>query len=368
MKMNIEVMIYIYGAICTSMIIFNIIHNMHLKHSEPRMKRRCKKIKKRVDEQLERIKNNQKIQEEHLDFLRRKLIGINNLIAFSRVLDETFEKHPELEEEYLHQLQSVILYLSIQYQKKEDMQCGYFTYFLSRYIAKRQMPIDSLQDILLEYVKKKNLYCRLNALKALYHFANTDHIVEAIKIQDDGMVFVHEKIITEGLLSYKGNHDKLILKLLEQFDLFSVHTQLAILNYIRFQSGNYKKEMYAIMENRKAEKELRLAAIRYFGKYHYEPALEILLSFVQDKDAKMWEFTTVANSSLAIYQGEGVVNVLKEALHSENWYIRYSAAQSLEQHQVDYSDLIDIVAGNDRYAREMMTYRLESRKLHKQGA
>ena len=59
------------------------------------------------------------------------------------------------------------------------------------------------------------------------------------------------------------------------------------------------------------------------------------------------------------------MEALKRALHSGNWYVRYAASASLEALDVRYEDMIDIVAGNDRYAREMMTYRLESRRIQK---
>ena len=36
---------------------------------------------------------------------------------------------------------------------------------------------------------------------------------------------------------------------------------------------------------------------------------------------------------------------------------------SLEHLHVSYGDVVDITAGSDRYAREMLMYRLESRKL-----
>ena len=39
--MKVEFMIYIYGAVCASMIVFNIIYNLLLKGSESRMQNRC---------------------------------------------------------------------------------------------------------------------------------------------------------------------------------------------------------------------------------------------------------------------------------------------------------------------------------------
>lgn len=363
--MKIEVMIYIYGAVCVSMIIFNIVYNLLLKRDEQRVKYRSKSLEDKIQIQLERIEKNLKVQEEHLDYLRHTLKRVNNLICFDHALDDILKKQPEIGEKYLHQIQSVILYLAILYKNKEPMQAGYFSYFLSCYCVNRQMPIDSLQEVILEYVKEENFYCKVNGLNALYHFAGVDKIVKAIKIIDDGKIFIHEKIITEGLLSYEGDQKQLMASLWEEKDKFTTHMQLAILNYIRFQSGDYKEKMFTIMQDKKQDKELRLSAIRYFGKYKYETALEPLLAFVVDKDPSHWEFATVAASALSRYSGECVIDALKEALHSGNWYIRYSAAESLEMHNVEYSDLIDVVRGNDRYAREMMTYRLEARSLQK---
>lgn len=39
--MKVEFMIYIYGAVCASMIVFNIVYNLLLKGSKSRMQKRC---------------------------------------------------------------------------------------------------------------------------------------------------------------------------------------------------------------------------------------------------------------------------------------------------------------------------------------
>lgn len=365
--MKVEVMIYIYGAVCVCMIAFNIVYNLFLRGSTPRMERRCRKIGNSMEAQLAEIRAGRPVEEAYMDDLRRRLGRVANLMAFHRVLQENLSREPAVCREYMRQTRPVILYLAFVYRQKEYTQAGYFAYVLSCYTAERQMAMDSLQDVLLDYVKKPNLYCRFNALKALYHFASPEHIVEALLLQDDGGVFFHEKLITEGLLSYVGDHEQLIAMLWEKFPSYTVHTQHAILNYIRFRSGNYKSEMYTILEDPAADKELRLAAVRYFGKYPHEPARAWLLKFVEDKDPTHWEYATVAASALPAYPDSEAIYVLKEALHSGNWYVRSAAAQSLEQMHVDYTDVMDIAAGSDRYAREMMLYRLESRKLQEMG-
>ena len=365
--MRAEVILYIYGAVCVSMIIFNIAYNIILSRSEPRMERRYNNLKARVYIQLRSVREENKISDSHLEYLRKKLPRVKNLIAFDRVLDELLENDPVIGEEYFRRIHSVVLYLAAVYQDMDNMQSSYFAYFLSKHASVKRMPFDSLQDLLLDYMKKDNLYCRFNTLKAMYHFSDADHIVKAIGIQDDGRIFIHEKLLTEGLLTFTGDHHELIEKLWDSFSSYSVHTRLAVMNYIRFKTGDYRREMFDIMNDGQQDKELRISAIRYFGKYIYAPALEPLMAFASDKDPDKWETANVAVSSLARYDDPRVIDILKDALHSRNWYVRYSAAQSLEAHAVTYSDLIDVVAGNDRFAREMMTYRLESRRLQRLG-
>lgn len=349
------------------MIVFNVIYNLMLRHSEPRLKKRCQKIEAKIKLQFERIQSGSSVDDRHLNYLRHTLRHVNNLMAFDRVVKPLVEgEHNEIGKQYLSQIQPVILYLATLYQKRENVQAAYYSYLLSQYTVQKAMQNDTLQDILLDYVRKENLYCRVNGLQALYAFGNAEHILEALQILDDGKVFMHEKILTEGLLSFSGDHKELIDLLWAKLDLFSEHTQLAILNYIRLKSGAYKEDMFAILQDPSRGKELQLAAIRYFGKYEYEPALNPLLRLAADENPLRWEYTTVSVSSLSLYPGEQVIDVLKRALHHPNWYVRYAASVSLEAHHVDSTSLIDIVAGHDRYAREMMMYRLETRKLQKE--
>ena len=364
--MGIEYMLYFYGAVCLSMIMFNVAYAVFLRRSEPRMKRRTQALSLLTDRQLKRLELGKPVEERYLRYLQRKLRHVKNLIAFDHVLRALSSRYsvPGVQS-YFAQLQPCILSLSLVYRKRENTQAAYFTYFLSRYMIHKHMPLQSLQEVLLEYMAKDNLYCQVNALQALYTFGSAEYILNALKIQDRGSVFLHEKILTEGLLSFTGDHDCLIELLWQELHSFSPRTQLAILNYIRFRTGSYAEEMFALMEDSKQDKEVRLAAIRYFGRYHYQPALEPLLAFAQNEDPVQWEYATVSVFSLSRYEGHQVIEALKKALHSSNWYVRYAAAVSLESQHVNYEDLIDIVAGNDRYAREMMTYRLESRRLQK---
>lgn len=365
--MKIEVMIYAYGAICISMIFFNIAYNIALKGSEPRLKKRCFKLRILVDEHIIILKRDGDINQNYLEPLQNKLQKINELIAFDRVLDELLAEDEDIAKKYIGQLEPLLLRLAGYYIKKEDMQVGYYSYFLTKHIRTDYMSTDSIREILLSYVRKENLYCRVNALSALYAIGNPYSVLEALKIQDDNKVFLHEKILTEGLLTYTGDSKVLSRMLWENFETFSVHTQLAIMNYIRFHTDGFEEGMFNIMLDERRDKELRLSAIRYFGRYAYRPALPVLIEFSESKNPDMWEYATVSAGSLYRYSDidviDDVIKALKNALYSSNWHVRYAASQSLESFNLTYDELIDLLAGKDRYVREMVNYRLEHRRI-----
>lgn len=366
--MGSEVLLYGYGAVCICMLVFNIIYNLSLKGKDHRLAHRSEKLASGIETQLEHLRNGQEIPSGYIHYLVRRLSRINYLIAFDRVLGEYQEQEEEdpVVIQYQKMLQPVILQLATVYQNRDNMQAAYFAYFLSRHKMNRYMSMDAVQDILMEYMKKSSFYCRLNALQALYEFGHPEYIVKAIEILDRSGDFFHEKVLTDGLLTYTGSHDQLIRLFRERFDRFTDRIKLAILNYVRFQSGNYCEWMYDLMTDERENKELRLSAIRYFGRYVFEPARKVLLEFASDKDPVHWEYEAVSITSLAAYDGEDVLETLKNAMHSSNWYVRKNAAECLKHHGVDYSDMLEVMSGSDRYAREMMMYQLEMHRLKRE--
>lgn len=362
--MGSEVLLYGYGCVCVSMLVFNIIYNITLKRKDSRLKHKSGCFAEKIEAQLCRIRENKDVDPGHITYLERKLSRIFNLIAFDKVLEEKMSETKDgVLGEYYQQLQPAILRLAFIYQKRENMQAAYFAHFLSRHRPKDGMLLEALQHILVDYMKKDSLYCKVNALQALYNFGNGERIADAVILLDRQGAFLHEKILTDGLLTFSGDHEHLISLLWRQFSGLSCKTQLSVLNYIRFKSANYCEKMLAIMKDPAADKELRLSAARYLGKYPYDPAKDQLMKFAADTDPKNWEYAAVSISSLAQYRGEDVIQVLSAGIHSSNWYVRSNAAASLEAHHLQYSDLIYILGGNDRYAREMMMYQLEHRNV-----
>lgn len=182
----------------------------------------------------------------------------------------------------------------------------------------------------------------------------------------DGPV-LHEKVVVETLMTFAGDQEALIGQIWSRFEEFPLSLQRALLDFIRFKSGSHCPRMLSLLMDSSRDKELRFAAIRYVGRYPYEPARQALLDFVADGDPLRWEYAAISASSLAWYPGQEVVDALSRAMHSGNWYVRYNAAASLEAHGLSDEEMAR-AAGKDRYAREMLAYRLEVRQRMEEAA
>ncbi len=356
-----QILIYGYGLVCLSMLVYNLVYSLYLRADTLRLERRVRNIDRRVAVQLDALRAGREVSRRHLDAMARRLRRVRNLLAFDRYLDTQIAREPAFQA-YLRRLQPVLLYLATVYRRREVTRSAYFCHFLARHQLQRHMQMDQIQQVLLTYLDRDNLYCRVNALKALCAFGSADTVVQALERLEKGGAQLHEKVVTETLLSYTGDRTALMDRVWKRLERFSAAMQRALLDYIRFCSGAYQREMLDILRDEGRDKELRLTAIRYVGRYPYGPAREPLLGLVEDGNPLRWEFAAIAASALAGYGGEAVTAALAEAMHSPNWYVRYNAAASLEARGLAYEDLLAI-AGGDRYAQEMLTYRLESRRL-----
>lgn len=105
--------------------------------------------------------------------------------------------------------------------------------------------------------------------------------------------------------------------------------------------------------------QLRYAAIRYLGKYPFSKAYEVLCGFAEENSEQKWEYAAIASTALGSYPCENTVHILKKNLYSRNWYVRLNSAASLKNLGITYSELSDIIDGNDRYASEIIKYCLQ---------
>lgn len=359
--MEVENLIYAYLLICCSMILFNCACIVIFKRSDQQTDKKSKNFEKQINKQINLMQAGQSIEAKHQAYLSKKLNKVGNLIAFDETIERLYDKDAQTCRAYLIAIFPVFLTLARKYAQKDSIESAYFPYMLKRFHILQEHSFEALMDILMELLSKKSLYCRENALQAIYSSGQCLYVVKALKIIDQNGYFHHSKLISDGLLEFAGDHEQLANALWQSFDDFSVAMKVSLLNYLRFGNSHCAKEMMELLEDETQDDEIRFACIRYLGKYHYEPAHEILLNLAENKQQQRFEYPAIASSALALYPATKTIAVLKQNLYSPNWYIRFNASSSLEQLGVSYADLMDVFDGNDRYAREILQYRFDQR-------
>lgn len=87
----------------------------------------------------------------------------------------------------------------------------------------------------------------------------------------------------------------------------------------------------------------------------------VLRSMATSEDAGIWEYSAVAATALGSYVDDETLGVLISCLSSPLWYVRFNAAKTLYDAGLSLEGprLAPIMAGGDRYAKDMLRYRWE---------
>lgn len=365
--MKIEIMIYVYIAICVSMILYNIVHIFILRHRAHALISDSEKLKKILNEQIDILKKGEEISEQHKKFLCRELDKISGVTAFDRALGEVYEEEPEFTAKYLVDTFSVFETLTHRYISKDTLKIAYFPYILHKYNILKHHEGDRLTSALFDLLRSVNVYCRENTLKALYSMQRPDIVGRALKVIDTNLSFHHPKLISDGLMLYKGDKEDLKKTLFTYFNDFSVQMRVNILNYFRFAGIRCDDKMLEMLKNEKENNEIRFSAIRYFEKFPLDQAEPVILNLAENLENRTWEYQAIATSALKSYPGDTTFRVLVKNLSSSNWHVRQNSAISCEKLGYTYQDLINVFDGNDRYAREIMRYRLDRRNAEEEA-
>lgn len=356
--MNVEILLFGYLIVCMAMICFNIACIFLFKHNDKLLEKRSEVY---VDI-IRREASKGRVSDEHKSFLLKSLVRVTGLMAFERSLDILQRENSISLEKYLGQLVPVFSQLTLKYSQKNELQAAYFPYLISKYHLLNGQDNRKVNHALFELLKSPGIYSRENALSAFYSMGSSEHVADALRIIDRSEYYHHKKLITDGLMTFQGDSAELNEILWARMGDYSVDMQTAILDYIRFSSGDYCEEMLSLLYE-DCDRELKYCAIRYFGKYRFDPAYECIIKYVEQERESRWEYAAIACLALSNYPCERTVTVLKSKLNSRNWYVRYNASQTLENLGLEYVDMVDVIESSDRYAGEMMRYRFDHKRI-----
>ena len=100
--MRIEVLIFAYGAICVSMIVFNCVCIAVFKGNDRRLLKKSGGLDRRIAEQIRLIASGRSVTRQHIQLLNKRLSRVGNLMAFDESVSKLVAKERARAERYLY--------------------------------------------------------------------------------------------------------------------------------------------------------------------------------------------------------------------------------------------------------------------------
>lgn len=356
---NVETVIYFFIFICFSMMVFNIVYIFQDHMKEKSIKRRQLRYEKQIYWQIGLIQMHAPLDSVHVRNVERQLRYLDNLIAFH---DACVSLHKQKENIYwyIQEMAPIFQNLIMKYERRNDMDKAYLAWVIGDLFSEHVEQYEHLSRLLLNYLENTTIYCRENTLSALYKLGNPKMIERAYQMLQDNHNVHHEKLLSDGLLKYTGDHEELAYLLWRHYGEWNSELMLPIINYIRYVSDDFTALFLPVLQNEEEDIEIRLAILRYYRRYYYAPVKEILIAYaLQEKSV---DLAILASAALTNYPGDDSIVALKKALCHKDWYVRKNAAQSLVS--IANADAYqDVFAGTDTYAKDMLTYVLKQREV-----
>ena len=362
--MDVETILSIYSIICLAVIGFNVL-NIFASRVEPHIINLMLKIySKTIEGYIERYKDGKaigKIAAWRMRFSFRRTL---QLTAFDNLISQIESVH---EKEMLYDIirynYFIVYDITEKFLKESPIKTAYFLNLFYKYDILSVRPNDNIIALINKFLYKPSIYIRHNAFLVILKNGDPYKVADAINIINKADGYNHEKILSVGLMGFEGDSDKLISILLNNFDSYKTWIQDAICNYASIAGGAHKSTILNIMNDEGYSNKTRVFCIRYFGFYVYDKAFPYIIQYAVDTNPSKWEFAEMAVKTLSSYNCIETIYTLKDCLKSSNWNIKVDAAKALASFGVKYNDLLDIFNGEDRYAKEIMQYFLDMRKL-----
>ena len=356
MYFTIENILYFYSFISIALILYNIKYVFLKKKEEKKHTYLVNKYIKEYDKNIILLKENKCINKKYYRRLIKELKKINNLLAFE--VSIISKKNTEYFEIYRNFLYDVFLELAVFYKKKSDMEKGLFVYIIGNINIER---VDSrtLDNRIINLLEEPSVYLVENTLKTFIRLGHKDSLIKALKILNFKRIYHNEKLISDGLLEYKGDKLDLAEELWEYRSEWMVSYVVSIIKFIRTVSDDFKEEFYYALISENLDIEIKIELIRYFGKVKYNKVLDYLLEIIETEENIDRNFLIVATTVLSNYPSKRTIEVLKRGMTDSNWYIRNNSCASFLSLNPSEKDINDILNGDDKYAKDILVYQLE---------
>lgn len=163
------------------------------------------------------------------------------------------------------------------------------------------------------------------------------------------------KLLTDVFMAYQGDRENLFAAVWERLNAYSLNLARSFIGLLTNEAiSSYAPAMLERMQDEKWDKELRIAAIKYFDAVRYPEAQGALATFLSHEE---WEYAAVAARVLRGYSCEHCACALIDALSSRSWHVRFNSAMTLVSCCPER--ITEALNSQDRYARDIVSYALD---------
>ena len=230
---NVQVMIIFYMGLSLCLVLFNVLYILENKRKGVFIESYKKKVKKEIEKQMELLEQQKDGQNRRARYWIRRLKSLSWLMAYEQALKEFFDGREEELNIYLEQQKEVFISLALFYKKRDSIQQGYYAKLMAEYQVGAIKGMENLLEILISYLPEGTVYCRENVLCALYASGNEKAVLKGYLTVSNGQLFHHNKLISDGLLMFRGDKEKLARLLFQESQRFPVELRLGVIQYIR---------------------------------------------------------------------------------------------------------------------------------------
>lgn len=358
---SVQVIIAYYMFISVTLLVFNMMHVVVKQGIDIRYKRRTDSWFWEISRQLSVLEKDpgDQADHEHQKKIKSKLKKTSELMSYFSAMQQAEMTHPpERIKKYLRVYHDGFYYLAVVYTRRRDMEKSYFAFVLSQFPPKTE-EMEALEEGMLRFLLGTSMYCRENALRALYAFGDASAVVRAYEMLAEHDIFHHEMMLVQGLMSFSGEKEELAAQLAVYITVWPAHMGVAVVQLISNCRADYRQMFHDMLMMPETDAVVRIAMLHYYELHPYEPVRPLLIEYLKQMDRTTPKLAAAAAATLRVYPGEESVKALLSALSGPNWFVRASAARSLLVLGAD-PDEVDKVLAKDRYALDMMRYQSQS--------
>lgn len=338
--------------LCALFCVLTMAYNLYDHMTAPLRRRKQNRRVEALREQLDAYAwGEEEGQKKSLKKISKILNHSNGILALSAALNEIgWDESAGMDPLTRRTLCELLTekYIKI-YRKEDESVQGMLISLLTRCDASSSR----LKWIMLENLKAKNLLVRIETLRFISSQRNRKLMILALEAIQGQPQYFSNKLLTDTLLEFQGDKKMLLEEIWENQVAYSQNIKVAILQTITvMKEESFAERIYEIVEDQEADKELRIAGLKYFQSVSRPEYVKTFAEFLTNPT---WEYGAVAANVLRNYDCTEVFDQLLEGSASRNWYVRNNCAKTIVA-CCKWEQIRRAMRSEDRYSRDSIQY------------